>query len=81
MCCGLAPEEVRSVATVIKEVEIVDLSPNEAFSRFDQACQQYLGLSGRDFVANYRKGCYDDTDVDSMPGLSKVLSFLPFAGL
>jgi hypothetical protein len=69
------------MATAMKEVEIVDLSRREAFSRFDRACQQYLDMSGIDFIAKYRRGYYDNRDVDSVPGLSKVLSILPFASL
>lgn len=67
--------------TTLAEVEIVDLDADAAFARFDAVCQRYLSMSGEDFVDHYRHGKFDGIEPDSIPGLPKVLSMLPFAGI
>jgi hypothetical protein len=69
------------MSTAMHDVEIVEVTDAEAFERFDQVCLHYLQLSGADFVELFKRGKFDDVDTDSIPGLSKVLSILPFAGL
>jgi len=69
------------MATAMKEVEIVDLDPTQAYERFDEACRHYLSMSAEDFIIKYKRGHYEGVDVDTVPGLSKVLTILPFVGL
>lgn len=77
----IARKEARSMATAMKEVEIVDLDREHAFERFDHACRRYLSMSAMDFIKKYKHGDYEDLDVDTVPGLPNVLAILPFAGL
>ncbi|TEA06284.1 hypothetical protein CCUG60884_01422 [Mycobacteroides salmoniphilum] len=69
------------MSVVVSDVEIVDVTNDEAFARFDRVCQARLKMSGSEFVEHYQAGKFDGVDVDSIEGLSKVLSILPFAGI
>jgi hypothetical protein len=69
------------MASSIDKFRVVDVERDQAFKRFDQMCQRYLQISGYDFVTDYRRGAYRNVDVDSVEGLSKILSILPFAGI
>ncbi|BBZ11588.1 hypothetical protein [Mycobacterium branderi] len=69
------------MTSLIDDVQIVDIERDQAFKRFDQVCQRELHISGHEFVENYLNGAYRGVDVDSVQGLSKVLSILPFAGI
>jgi hypothetical protein len=69
------------MVTAVREAEVVDLKDNQAFDRFDRVCNRHMKISGYEFIKRYRSGVYNDVDVDSVSGLSKVLSILPFAGL
>ena len=69
------------MSNAMHDVEIVDVEDFEAFKRFDGVCQLYLRMNGEEFVEHFKRGKFDDVDTDSIPGLSKVMSILPFAGL
>jgi hypothetical protein len=69
------------VTSSIDDVQVVDIRRDYAYKRFDQMCQRYLHMSADVFIAKYRDGEYRGVDVDSTPGLSKILSILPFAGI
>ena len=69
------------MSSALNNVEIVDVEDTEALAVFDRVCGRHLGMSREEFIEKYRRGDFDGVDPDSMPGLSKVLSILPFAGI
>lgn len=69
------------VSSAVCDVEVVEVAGNTAFARFDSVCRRVLGISGVEFVAAYKRGDYEGVDPDSVEGLSKIFSILPFAGL
>lgn len=71
----------KHMTSAIDDVQVVDIERDHAFKRFDQVCQRELHMSGDDFVEHYLAGKFRGIDIDSVPGLSKVLSILPFAGI
>ncbi len=57
---------------------VEEVSGAESFEVFNNIVRRELGLSGNDFLTRYDAGFYD-VDPDSVPGLSAVLTALPFA--
>jgi len=59
------------------EVQVKELSEQEAQDLFDRICRRELGISAVEFLSRWDAGDYDATDVDSVPGLADVTMALP----
>ena len=53
------------------------LSDREGFSLFDKAARYYLGIPGKDFLAQLEAGEFEDSDDN--PDVAAVMALLPFA--
>ena len=61
----------RSRAT--DDVQVDELSTQEAAEAFDVICQRELGMSGAEFLRRWDEGQYRDVDVDQVDGLADVM--------
>ena len=64
-----------AMTTEESEVEIREVSPEEAWEIFDQAAQYYLKMSGRDFLDRWDSGQFGDPD--DQPDIMPVVALLP----
>lgn len=62
--------------TVDADIELRELSPDEACRLLDEKARQYLGITGAEFVKRWRDGAIDP---DSDPNVMRVAMLLPFA--
>lgn len=62
---------------VTTEVEIVELTDEDAASAFDEVARREMGLSGADFLARWDAGEWAERDLDEVPGLVDVWMSLP----
>jgi hypothetical protein len=53
------------------------LSDEEKWAYFDQQAQTFLGMSGEEFVRQYRAGRWPDPDAD--PNVMYLVTLLPAA--
>ena len=59
------------------EVQVEELSEQEADELFDRICRREMGVSGAEFLRRWDAGDFADVDVDSVPGLTDVVMALP----
>ncbi len=60
-----------------EDVQVKELTADEAAEAFDTICRRELGLSGAEFLSRWDAGVYGDTDVDDVAGLADVVTALP----
>lgn len=54
---------------VVSEVEIVELSAEDAARTFDELARREMGISGEEFLTRWDAGEWSDRDFDEVPGL------------
>lgn len=59
------------------EVQVSELSEQEADELFDRICRREMGVAGVEFLRRWDAGEFADVDVDSVPGLTDVVMALP----
>ena len=59
------------------EVQVKELSEQEADELFDRICRREMGVTGAEFLRRWDAGDFADVDVDSVPGLTDVVMALP----
>lgn len=59
------------------DVEIVELSGEEAAESFDQVARREMGIGGDEFLRRWNAGEWTDRDFDDVPGLVDVWMALP----
>ncbi len=59
------------------DVQVTELSTQEALDVFDGICRRELGLSGADFLHKWEAGDYEGVDVDDVDGLPDVVAAIP----
>jgi len=64
----------RTVAA--EDRHIRELSDTEAWELFDNAANEYLNVSGEEFLYRWKSGYYEDPD---QPDVMSVIMLLPFA--
>jgi hypothetical protein len=55
------------------DVQVEEMSSQEAVDAFDAICQRELGMSGSEFLRRWDEGQYRDVDVDQVDGLPDVV--------
>ena len=60
-----------------EDVEVRELGDQAADDVFDGICRRELQISGREFLDRWDAGLYAGVDVDSVEGLSDVVTALP----
>jgi hypothetical protein len=63
--------------TTTCDVEIVELSGDEAADAFDQLARREMGISGAEFLRRWDVGEWTDEDFDDVHGLVDVWMGLP----
>lgn len=61
----------------IDDVEVSDLTEQEAADIFDGICRRELRVSGTEFLRRWDAGEYRGTDVDQVDGLPDVVAAIP----
>ena len=56
------------------DVQVDELSSQEAADVFDGICRRELQISGHEFLSRWDAGLYRDTDVDDVDGLPDVVA-------
>lgn len=59
------------------DVEIVELSEEDAAQAFDQVARREMGISGTEFLRRWNEGEWSEKDFDEVPGLVDVWMALP----
>jgi hypothetical protein len=59
------------------DVEIVELSEDEATEAFDRVARREMGISGAEFLRRWNEGEWTEKDLDEVPGLVDVWMALP----
>lgn len=57
-----------------EDVQVTELSEQEAADLFDGICQRELHMSGSEFLRRWDAGQYRDSDVDQVEGLPDVVA-------
>jgi|AntDryMetagUQ889_1029465.scaffolds.fasta_scaffold04508_1 hypothetical protein len=57
-----------------EDVQVTELSEQEAEDLFDGICQRELHMSGSEFLRRWDVGQYRDVDVDQVDGLTDVVA-------
>lgn len=60
-----------------EDVQVKELSEEEAQALFDRICRREMGISSEVFLRRWDAGEYDKADVDSVAGLADVAMALP----
>lgn len=66
-----------SGSRVAADVEVDEMSEQEAADLFDRICRREMGISGAEFLQRWDGGVYNGVDVDSVAGLPDVVMSLP----
>lgn len=56
------------------DVEVNDMSEQDAAEVFDGIARRELGISGSEFLRRWDAGEYESTDRDDLDGLSEVIA-------
>ncbi len=56
------------------DVEVEQMSEQDAAEVFDGITRRELGISGPEFLERWDAGAYSDTDRDDIDGLSEVVA-------
>jgi len=59
------------------DVEVVELSTEDAAAAFDRLAQREMGITGEEFLRRWDSGEWDGIDPDHVPGLVDVSMALP----
>jgi hypothetical protein len=62
---------------VSDDVEVCQMSEQEASEVFDGIARRELGISGAEFLQRWDAGVYETTDRDELDGLSEVEAAMP----
>jgi hypothetical protein len=66
-----------SAGRTAADIEVSELSEQEAAELFDRICQRELQISGAMFLNDWDAGLYRDADPDVCTGLADVLLAIP----
>lgn len=59
------------------DIEVDELSEQEAAELFDRICRREMHISGHEFLKGWDAGLYLDADVDETTGLADVILAVP----
>ena len=74
---GQAQGEASMGSHAATEVQVDELSEQEAAELFDRICRREMGVSGTEFLRRWDTGDFAGVEVDSVPGLPDVVMALP----
>lgn len=59
------------------EVQVSELSEQEADELFDRICRREMGIRAAEFLSRWDAGEFEGVNVDAVPGLTDVVMALP----
>jgi hypothetical protein len=66
-----------SGSRAVEDVQVNELTEQQAAEVFDGICRRELGMSGPEFLRRWDAGQYAGVDVDSVDGLPDVTVAIP----